>query len=49
MSFSLIGWFEPILRDVGRRRNPRCVVNPAEHVPEIWEWPRLEGALTIGA
>jgi len=46
---SLIGRFEPILRDVGRRGNPRCEGNPAERVPEIWEWPRLEDALTIGA
>jgi hypothetical protein len=46
---SLIGRFEPILRDGHRSRNPRCEGNPAEHIPEIWEWPRLEGALTIGA
>ena len=45
----LIGRFEPILRDVGRPGNPRCEGNPAERVPEIWEWPRLEDALTIGA
>jgi hypothetical protein len=49
MSFSLIGRLEPILRDGDRRGNPRCKGNPAERVPEIWEWFRLEGALTIGA
>lgn len=49
MSFSLIGRLEPILRDGGRRGNPRSEGNPAEPIPEIWEWPVVQRALTIGA